>query len=217
MRHKPALAGACDTLSMKNIWIACAALSAAPLFIAGCGGSSGTLPSSLAPSSLAALPAATNVIKNGCFSGLTGWKEVKGVGLDKSNPASGSVKVVKGGYKPCKGAAFAGTTKAPAPNGFWGVSQTVKMTKAGKLSWWYWGGSTDQLKYGDQEVDVVMGGKTVDRCYKNLTNNSKTDWKLGTCSLKKYAGKTVTLEFGVYDNGYKSTDDYWYVSDITLE
>jgi hypothetical protein len=202
---------------MKNIWIAGAALSAASLVMAGCGGSSATLPVASSPSSLVAPSAATNVIKNGCFSGLTSWKEAKGVGLDKSNPPSGKVAAVKGGYKTCKGSAFAGTTKAPAPNGFWGVSQTVKMTKAGKLSWWYWGGSNDQLQYGDQEVDVVMGGKTVDRCYKALVTNSSKQWKLGTCSLAKYAGKTVTLEFGVYDNGYKSTYDYWYVSDIVLE
>ena len=201
---------------MKNTWIARAALSAASLVIAGCAGSSPTMP--LPPAANFVAPsAATNAIKNGCFSGLTGWKEVKGAGMDKSNPPSGSVSAVKGGYQSCKGSAFAGTTKAPAPNGFWGVAQTVKVTKAGKLSWWYWGGSTDQIKYGVQEVDVVMGGKTVDRCYKALVTNPKTDWKLGTCNLKKYANKTVTLEFGVYDNGYKSTDDYWYVSDITLQ
>lgn len=202
---------------MKNIWIAGAALSAASLFMQGCGGSSATPPLAQTPAALQAPSSATNAIKNGCFTGLTSWKEVKGVGFDKSNPASGTVSVKKGGYSSCKGSAFAGTTKAPAPNGFYGVSQTVKMTSAGKLSWWYWGGSNDQVKYGDQEVDVVIGGKTVDRCYQNLTTNSKASWKLGTCKLSKYAGKTVTLEFGVYDNGYKSTYDYWYVSDIVLQ
>ncbi|HEY1976289.1 MAG TPA: hypothetical protein VGG89_07090 [Candidatus Baltobacteraceae bacterium] len=201
---------------MKNLWIAGVAISAS-LFMTGCGGQSAIVPPPQSPYAVTAPSATANAIKNACFAGLTGWKAVKGVGADKSNPASGSVSAVKGGYKTCKGAAFAGTTKNPAPNGFWGVSQTVKMTKAGKLSWWYWGGSTDQLKYGDQEVDVVMNGKTVDRCYKELVTNPKTDWKLGTCSLKKYAGKTVTLEFGVYDNGYSGVYDYWYVSDVTLE
>lgn len=202
---------------MKNIWIAGAVFSAASLFMAGCGGSSATPPLAQTPAALLAPSSASNAIKNGCFAGITSWKEVKGVGADKSNPPSGKVSIVKGGYQSCKGAAFAGTTKAPAPNGFWGVAQTVKVTKAGKLSWWFWGASTDQLKYGDQEVDVVIGGKTVDRCYKNLTTTAKKGWKLGTCKLSKYAGKTVTLEFGVYDNGYKSTDDYWYVSDVILQ
>lgn len=202
---------------MKNIWIAGAVFSAASLFMAGCGGSSATPPLAQTPAALLVPSSASNAIKNGCFAGITSWKEVKGVGADKSNPPSGKVSIVKGGYQSCKGAAFAGTTKAPAPNGFWGVAQTVKVTKAGKLSWWFWGASTDQLKYGDQEVDVVIGGKTVDRCYKNLTTTAKKGWKLGTCKLSKYAGKTVTLEFGVYDNGYKSTDDYWYVSDVILQ
>ncbi|MBV8584076.1 MAG: hypothetical protein JO241_08780, partial [Candidatus Eremiobacteraeota bacterium] len=112
---------------MKNTWIARAALSAASLVIAGCAGSSPTMP--LPPAANFVAPsAATNAIKNGCFSGLTGWKEVKGAGMDKSNPPSGSVSAVKGGYQSCKGSAFAGTTKAPAPNGFWGVAQTVKVT-----------------------------------------------------------------------------------------
>ena len=189
--------------------------------LAACAGGTGTLPNQSSPfAAHAAAPdkAATNVIKNGCFdTGTAPWKLVKGTGSDSSNPPSGTVSIVKGGYGACKHAAFAGTTKKPAPNGFWGVSQTVKMTKAGKLSWWYWGSSTEDIKYGDQEVDVVVGGKIVDTCYSADTTNTKSAWKLGTCSLKKYAGKTVTLQFGVYDNCYDGTYDNWYVSDVSLQ
>jgi len=35
--------------------------------------------------------------------------------------------------------------------------------------------------------------------------------------LSKYAGQTVTLQFGVYDNGYSKTYDNWNVSDIILQ
>jgi hypothetical protein len=199
---------------MRPLVVLGAAMTASML-LAGCGGSSSSLPGTInVPPNMPA--AATNAIKNGCFSGTTPWKYVKGVGRDTGNPASGVVKIVKGGYGSCKGSAFMGTTKNPAPNGFWGVSQTLKVTPAGKLSWWFWGASTDSLKYGDQEVDVVMNGKIVYTCYKQLITNPKTAWKLGTCSLKKYAGKTVSIQFGVYDNGYSKTYDYWYVSDVSL-
>jgi hypothetical protein len=189
--------------------------------LAACAGGTSAVPNQSSPFAVkAAAPdkAAANAIKNGCFdTGTTPWKIVKGAGSDSSNPPSGSASIVKGGYGTCKHSAFAGTTKAPAPNGFWGVSQTVKMTKAGKLSWWYWGSSTEDIKYGDQEVDVVVGGKIVDACFSADTTNSKKAWKLGTCTLSKYAGKTVTLQFGVYDNGYSKTYVSWYVSDITLQ
>jgi hypothetical protein len=190
--------------------------------LAACAGGSGSIPNASSPFSadLAApdTKPTANAIKNGCFdAGKAPWKLIKAVGADKSNPPSGAVKIAKGGYGTCKHTAFAGTTKDPAPNGFFGVSQTVKMTKAGKLSWWYWGSSTEDVKYGDQEVDVVVGGKIVDKCYAGDATNAKSAWKLATCTLSKYAGQTVTLQFGVFDNGYDKTYDNWNVSDIVLQ
>ena len=198
------------------------AVAAGTLLTAACAGGTGTIPNASSPfSAKLAAPdkkPTANAIKNGCFdSGTAPWKLIKAVGADKTNPPSGAVKIAKGGYGACKHAAFAGTTKDPAPNGFFGVSQTVKMTKAGKLTWWYWGSSTEDPKYGDQEVDVVVAGKTVDKCYGKDTTNTKSAWKLGSCTLSKYAGQTVTLQFGVFDNGYNMTYDNWNVSDIVLQ
>jgi hypothetical protein len=190
----------------------------ASLLTAACAGNNGTLPAAQSPQAFAPSAASANAITNGCFdSGTKPWTFVKGVGIDKSNPASGTVSIVSGGYKSCKHAAFEGTTKDPAPNGFYGVSQTVTVTKAGKLSWWYWGDSTESISYGYQEVTVVVGGKVVDQCYHaDVTNTSKA-WKEGTCSLSKYAGQKVELQFGVFDNGYDKTHLDWYVSDISLQ
>jgi hypothetical protein len=191
-----------------------AAVTAASL-LAGCG-TPGTLPGTQSPFTTSLRPAkgtTTNVIKNGCFSGLASWTEVKGKGADKSNPASGSVSDASGGYGSCKNAAFAGTSKPPAPNGFWGVSQKVKVPPNGKLTFWFKGASDDELQYGQQLVNVISGSKTTS-CYKELKTTTK--WTLGSCNLKSYSGKTVTLEFGVFDNGYDKTYDDWYVSDISL-
>jgi len=192
-----------------------AAVTAASL-LAGCGGP-GALPGAQSPSAQSPFAPAktttTNVIKNGCFTGLTGWTEVKGTGSDKSNPSSGSVSDASGGYGTCKHAAFAGTSKPPAPNGFWGVSQSVKVPTNGKLTWWFKGASDDELQYGQQLVNIVSGGKTT-ACYKELKTTKS--WTAGSCSLKSYGGKTVTIEFGVFDNGYDKTYNDWYVSDISL-
>lgn len=201
---------------MRLYFTLAAAITAASLLTA-CG-AQGTLPGTQSPfaaSLFSADKATTNAIKNGCFTGLTSWKEIKGEGADKSNPASGSVKIMSGGYSNCKHAAFAGTTKPPAPNGFWGVSQTVKVPKNGKLTWWFWGASDDMIQYGQQEVNIVDGKKSTS-CYKKLVTNSSKDWKEGTCSLKSYAGKNVTIELGVFDNGYSKTYDDWYISDVSV-
>ena len=63
----------------------------------------------------------------------------------------------------------------------------------------------------------MVGGKIVDKCYAADTTNTKSAWKLGSCSLSKYAGQTVTLQFGVFDNGYDKTYDNWDVSAIVLQ
>ncbi|MBV8375087.1 MAG: hypothetical protein JO302_06215 [Candidatus Eremiobacteraeota bacterium] len=198
-----------------RLYVILGAVVTAASLLAGCG-SPGALPGTQlqsAPSLLAPAGGSKNVIKNGCFAGLKSWKEIKGTGADKSNPASGSVSNVSGGFGSCKKAVFAGTKKSPAPNGFWGVSQSVKVPSNGKLTWWYKGGSDDMLQYGQQLVNIVSGGKTT-ACYKKLTTTK--NWALGSCSLKSFGGKTVTIEFGVFDNGYSKTYDDWYVSDISL-
>jgi hypothetical protein len=198
-----------------------AAVSAVSL-LAGCGGP-GALPSGQSPFAASLLPSkktATNVIKNGCFSGLTGWKEVKGSGKDTSNPASGSVSVVSGGYGTCKSAAFAGTSKPPAPNGYWGVSQKVKVpSSGGTLKWWFKGANdNEEVQYGQQTVTIngseFVGKTKTPTCYVKLVTTTK--WTLGSCNLKSYKGKTITIFFGVFDNGYDKTAVDWYVSDISL-
>jgi hypothetical protein len=202
-----------------RLYVILGAVVTAASLLAGCGGP-GALPGGQSPAAPLFAPAkatTTNVIKNGCFTVAKGkvsdWTEVKGTGADKSNPASGSVSDAKGGYGTCKDSIFAGTTKPPAPNGFWGVSQKVKVPSNGKLTWWFKGASDDELQYGQQLVNIVSGTKTTS-CYKELKTTTK--WTAGSCSLKSYSGKTVTIEFGVSDNGYDKTYDDWYVSDVSL-
>jgi hypothetical protein len=52
------------------------------------------------------------------------------------------------------------------------------------------------------------------QCFKKLISNE--EWKLGTCDLSKYAGKTYDLLFAVNDNGNSKTYVYRYVDDFYL-
>jgi hypothetical protein len=205
-----------------RLYVIVGAAVTAALLLAGCG-APGALPGAqyqAAPSFLAPAGGPTNLIKNGCFTGLSGWTEVKGTKMDTSNPKSGSVSVTSGGYGTCKHAIFAGTTKPPAPNGYWGVSQKVKVpSTGGTLTWWYKGANDNEmLQYGQQTVTIngeeYVGKTKTPTCYVKLATTTK--WKAGRCNLKSYKGKTITVFFGVYDNGYDKTAVDWYVSDISL-
>jgi hypothetical protein len=206
---------------MRLYVIGGAAVTAA-LLLAGCG-SPGALPgaqSQAASSLLAPAHAPTNLIKNGCFTGTTGWTAVKGSKMDTSNPKSGSESIMSGGYAACKHSLFAGTSKPPAPNGYWGLEQKVKVPKTGgTLKWWYKGANdNEELQYGQQTVTIdgneFVGKTKKATCYVGLATT--TSWKAASCNLKSFKGKTITIFFGVYDNGYDKTAVDWYVSDISL-
>jgi hypothetical protein len=190
-----------------------AALAIGTMILSACGGSSNSIPNAaqafssqnlMAP----AKAAPVNVIKNPGFETgkMAPWKAIG------ANP--GAPKVVSSKWHTGKWSAFMGTSAPPAVKGLHGISQSVKVPADGKLTFWFSGASNDQIKYGDQEVDVEIGGKIVDTCYKELITN--TAWKEGKCSLTKYANQTITLVFGVYDNGYSKSFVDWFIDDVSL-
>ena len=198
---------------MRTIVIGCT-VAGTTLLLAAC--SSSGIPSTsrgIAPftaTASGAFPdAGSNVIKNPCFNTgkLPPW-----LSIGKS-PGQGKISKTEV-YSACKYSAFAGTTKPPAVDKLHGVSQKVTIPKNGVLTWWYWGDSNDSIKYADDEVDLVSGGKIVYMCFKKLITTKK--WTKGTCNLSKYAGKAYDLTLGVYDNGYTKTYIYWYVDDVSL-
>lgn len=198
---------------MRKVIFGCA-IAAAALLLAACS-SSGIPPTS--PSGSAPFlmhlngvgPDAGNVIKNPCFDTgkLTPWTSVG------KTPGQGAISKTEI-YGSCKYSAFAGTTKPPAVTKIHGISQKVKIPTNGVLTFWYWGDSDDNIKYADNEVDLMSGTTLIDQCFKKLVTTKK--WTKGTCNFSKYAGKTYDLVLGVNDNGYDKTYIYWYVDDISL-
>lgn len=196
----------------RHIAICCAFLAGA-LLLPACG--TGSVPAAN-PAAFSALSndrglgfeAGTNVLKNPCFDTgkLSPWVSV--------GKAPGQGVISKQEVWDCKYAAFAGTTKPPSVDGLHGIAQKVKIPPKAILTWWFYGDSNDEIKYADDEVDLMSGDKIVAMCFKKLVTTKK--WTKGTCNLSKYAGKTFDLTLGVYDNGYAKTYVYWYVDDLSL-
>jgi hypothetical protein len=198
---------------MRKAIFGCA-IAAATLLVAACssGGIPPTSPGGSAGYSmhLSGLEADSgNVIKNACFD--TG-KLAPWITVGKA-PGQGVISKTEV-YSSCKYSAFAGTTKPPAVDKIHGIMQKVKIPTNGVLTFWYYGDSDDEIKYADNEVDLMSGTKLIDQCFKKLITTKK--WTKGTCNLSKYAGKTYDLVLGVNDNGYDKTYIYWYVDDVSL-
>lgn len=196
---------------MRHIIGGCA-IVAGTLFFAGCSG--GIPPAN--PGAISALSnrtglgfdASGNVLKNPCF---TTGKLAPWVSVGKA-PGQGVISKME--VYQCKYSAFAGTTSPPAVDKLHGIKQKVTIPKNATLTWWYYAGSNDMIKYADDEVDLYSGTTLIDQCFKKLVTTKK--WTKGTCDLSKYAGKTYDLVLGVNDNGYDKTYVYWYVDDLSL-
>jgi hypothetical protein len=197
---------------MRHIVIGCA-VSIAALFMTACS-NSGAVPSggSSAASALGLArlsPAGGNAVKNGDFSTgeLKPWKAVG------KSPGEGQISTTET-YESDKYSAFMGTTSPPAVDGLHGIEQKVTIPSQASLTWWYYAGSDDEIKYADQEVDLYKGKTLVYQCFKELETNE--EWTEGSCDLSKYAGEKLDLVFGVNDNGYDKTYVYWYIDNVSL-
>lgn len=187
----------------------------AGLLLSACSGSASSSGTAFVPQSLPdAIPATANVIKNGGFETgkLPPWIAV--------GQRGGAGTVTNKEWHTGKYSAFMGTTSPPAVNGAHGIEQTITVPKNGVLTFWHAGTSTDEAKYGYYEVDILKGTKKLGTCPKTGVNYSDTGskivWKKLTCSLAKYGGQKVTLEFYVTDNGYAKADVNWYVDDVSV-
>jgi hypothetical protein len=198
---------------MRRHFITSGLIVAGILLSACSGGSNPAAGNAYVPQSLAIPAGKTNVIQNGDFAtgklapGWTALGSRYGVGTVVSTQH----------YTGDKYSGFMGSTSDPAVNGPHGMQQTVTVPKKGELTFWHEGNSTDEPKYGYYEVDVYNGKKKLETCYGGSGHSdTKLGWKLGKCSLAKYAGKSVTLEFYVDDNGYAKAYVNWYLDDVSL-
>ena len=190
-------------------------LAAGALFalLVGCS-SSGS--SAVAPGAggAAALPdtvktdASANVVSNPGFESgsLSPWTSCGSVSGPKTSTAQAHTGT---------DSALIGTTATPEVNGTKGICQTVTVPTGGSLSFWVYEGTSDTIKYVDQEADILStSGSQLTQLYSEAASTG--GWKQKTFSLSSYAGQTVQLYFGIKGNGYASDYVYLYVDDVSL-
>ena len=109
--------------------------------------------------------------------------------------------------------ALIGAVAKPELNGKAGVCQTIAVPANATLAFWVYEGTNDTIAYADQEADVLdSSGAQLAQLYKEAANSA--GWVRKSYSLAAYAGKNVTLFFGVKGNGWASGYIYEYVDDV---
>ena len=118
-------------------------------------------------------------------------------------------------HNPAVTAAIVGLRRADQVNGTAGVCQTVTVPAAATLTFWVYEGTTDTIKYVDQEADILStSGSQIAQLYSEA--DTTNGWVEKSFSLGTYAGETVQLYFGVKGNGYSKDYVYEYLDDVSL-
>ena len=103
------------------------------------------------------------------------------------------------------------------PNGNSSVYQTVTIPASvsnATLSFWYYGGTTDSIRYDWQEVQIQSAsGRKLAQVMKVASNSQA--WTQVTYNLNAYRGQTIRLWFNVHQDGYGDLT-YMYVDDVSL-
>jgi hypothetical protein len=108
-----------------------------------------------------------------------------------------------------------GTTAKPEVNGTAAVCQTITVPANATLTFWVFEGTTDTIKFVDQEADVLStSGTQLAQLYSEAATTN--GWEEKSFSLSAFAGETVQLYFGVKGNGFASDFVYEYLDDVTL-
>lgn len=198
---------------MKRRLVASLALLALAATACGGHGGSSALPSvstQSASRTAHTLSSGSNVVSDSGFESggfSNGWTQCGSV---TSKSSITTAQAHSGSYS-----ALNGSTSSPEVNGTAGICQTVIVPAGGTLTFWVNEGSSDTIKYVDQEADLLTtSGANITQLYKEAASTS--GWVEKTFDLSSYAGQTVQLYFGVKGNGYSKDYVYQYVDDVSL-
>jgi hypothetical protein len=109
-----------------------------------------------------------------------------------------------------------GTTGAE-PRGDSSVVQTVTIPASATtatLSFWYFGGTTDTVRYDWQEAQIRSSSGTTLASVMKTASNAHA-WTQVTFTMNAYRGQTVELYFNVHQDGYGDLT-YLYLDDVAL-
>jgi phospholipase C len=174
---------------------------AMPLALAACGGASAPPVTGPTP------PPAVNAVRNPGFEeGLRFWQQCGSVAV------SLSVKHPNGSGR----SAFAGTSAAPELDGDAAICQRVTVPKDATLQFYVDQQSNDQLQYAWQTAQLLGDDGSLVRTLYRVDSYTK-GWSFkGPYDLRDFAGRRLTLRFGVHGNGYSRTFVNQYLSGVWL-
>lgn len=182
------------------------------LLVSGCAGSGIPLgPQAVAQGIQLYVPQAssTNAVENGSFDTgkLAPWKSCGAASsiISKLHPYNGKYDALTGSV----------TTKSEI-KGWSAICQRVTVPAGGTLTAELYRRTNEPSeKYAYQEVALAdSSGKPATVLSKTNTNHD--GWAKESWSLRKYAGKDVTLFFGVYGSGRAKYYDTQFIDDVTL-
>lgn len=181
--------------------------------LAGCAGSGSTPPFAAGAdwrgSTFESLSGTHNVVQNGSFDTgkLAPWTScgTAAVSVSREHPYNGRYD------------AHLGSTSTASENKGWSaICQEVTVPAGATLGAWFYRRTNETSeKYAYTEVALADAqGKPAVELAKGNANAAK--WVKATWSLKKYAGKHVTLFFGVYGTGRPRYYDMEFVDGVSL-
>lgn len=196
----------------------CFALGASGVVVAGCAGSATQIApvvtnaasrTEAAASFISPDASGKNVVQNGTFDSgkLAPWRS-----CGKATAAISKLHPYDGKYDALTGSV---TTKSEV-DGWSAICQSVKVPVDGTLvAWLYRTTNEPNDKDAYQEVALAddTGKPTTVLAKGNLNHKA---WEKESWAFKKYAGKTVTLFFGVYGSGRAKYYDTQFIDDVSL-
>ncbi len=155
-------------------------------------------------------PSATNVVQDPGFEsgGTTFWRQCGNVAATVSN-----IRAHSGVYSERAGSTNSSTGEI---NGDAGLCQSVTIPASGRLSFYTYQMSNEAgTAYAYQWALLLdANGAIVAQLYKTVNNTN--GWALRSFDLSAYAGRTLSLYFGVHGDGYGGNYTIQYVDDVSL-
>ena len=167
----------------------------------------------------------TQLVVNGDFEANTGWTlpiTVYPAGYDSSVTldvtAVYSIEMVHTGSRSVRVGIVDTAKNVYSYSSAWQSATIPSGIKSATLKYWLYPLSVGAVEGsgGDIQLMLILDQNKVEKERLVMIRSNERTWKNYEFDLKKYAGQTIWIYFGVYNNGY-SSNMAMYVDDVSLE